>query len=724
MNKTMRILFSTLLGIMLLAGGMAMESQAKTPTYDKVLKKTPPLRDIQIPEVTRVELDNGMIVYLVEDHDLPVVKMNARMRFGSIYEPASKVGLVGVMGAVMRTGGTEQYPGDDLDVMLENMGAMVEVDVGGASPLSNKGVSEARMRMRCLTENLDEVMDVFVDVMRNPAFPQEKIDLALTQEKTAISRRNDDADTIAWREVKKLYYGADSPYARHPEYDTFDAITRGDLQGFHEYFVHPNNIVLTAGGDFDTQEMLGKIKDAFGDWSSVDTFFPPNPPVSDTKPTIAYIYKEDVNQSKIRMGHMGIMHDDEYFFPLRILNEILGGGFSSRLFSRVRSQEELAYSVFAWMVAGDHHPGPFLVGTDTKSESTVYAIEIILEEIRKVTEELVTEDELARAKNSLKNSFVFEFTSPYAIAGEKAATEFWGKDPEYLDKFLSNVDAVTAEDVLEAAQARIHPDEIAILVVGREEDFDKPLSTLGEVVEIDITIPAPSNQDEEIPEPTDASLAEGRLLLDASLMEAGGRSSMDKLNSFDMSADFVIQGGPMGAMTFKIRQRSEADRLRVDMSTPFGDMLQVINGDLGWMKNPMGVQSLTPEQIRESLADAVPDNIAIFRETTGNEVQYLGMREMDGVEYDLLYIYGEDDEWTKLYLDRSTHILSAKESREITDQGPALVQVFFSDYKKLNGFMVPYVSRTLHNGELFGETTVKEISANGSFDDSLFEEPK
>ncbi len=724
MNKTMRILFSTLLGLMLLAGGMVDGAQAKTPTYDKVLKKTPKLRDIQVPEVTRVQLDNGMIVYLVEDHDLPVVKLNARIRSGSIYEPGNKVGLSDIMAEVMRTGGTEKYPGDDLDVRLENIGASVEINAGGFSPLSNTGLAITRARMRCLEEDTDEVLDIFADILRNPAFPQEKIDLALTQTKTAISRRNDDADGIAWREVKKLYYGADSPYARHPEYDTLDAITRGDLSAFHQYFMHPNNIILTAGGDFDTQEMLGKIEAAFGDWSYVDTFFPPDPPVHDTKPTIAYIYKEDVNQSKIRMGHMGIMHDDEYFFPLQILNEILGGGFSSRLFSRVRSQEELAYSVFAWMVAGDHHPGPFVVGTDTKSESTVYAIELILEEIRKVTEEPVTDDELNRAKNSLKNSFVFEFTSPYSIAGEKANTEFWGKDPEYLDKYLANVDAVTADDVLAAAQARIHPDDIAILVVGREEDFDKPLSTLGEVVEIDIEIPAPSMAEEDIPEPTDASLAEGRLLLDASIMEAGGRDAMDKLKSFDMDADFLIQGGPMGSMNFGIHQRSDATRLRLDMTTPFGDMIQVVNGELGWMKNPMGVQSMTPEQIRQSLQGAMPENVGLFLDADGREVQYLGSRELEGTEYDLLYVYGDEGDWTKLYLDRTTHILAASESQENTDMGPALVLNFFNDYRETGGFKLPYATRSLHNGELFSESTYKSITVNAELEDSLFEEPK
>jgi zinc protease len=715
MNNPMRILFSTLLGLMLLAGGMVGESQAKKSAYDKVLERTPKLRDIQIPDVTRVELDNGMIIFLVEDHDLPVVRLGARLRVGSIYEPGAKIGMSDIMGTVMRTGGTEKYPGDELDIMLENMGASVESGVNDAS---------GSVSMRCLSENLDEVMDVFVDILRNPAFPQEKIDLALTQSKTAISRRNDEADGIAWREIFKLYYGDDSPYARQPEYDTLDAIVRGDLVGFHQYFVHPNNIILTVGGDFDTQGMLDKIKAAFEDWSYVDTFFPPDPPVHPTKPTIAYIFKEDVNQSNIRMGHIGIMHDDEHFFPLRILNEILGGGFSSRLFSRVRSQEELAYSVFAWMVAGNHHPGPFIVGCDTKSESTVYAIEIILEEIRKVTEEFVTEDELERAKNSLKNSFVFEFTSPYAIANEKSATEFWGKDSDYLDKYLANVDAVTVEDVLEAAKARIHPDEMAILVVGREGDFDKPLSTLGEVIEIDITIPEATMGDEDIPDPTDSSLAEGRLLLDASLMEAGGRDVMDKLKSFEMKADFLIQGGPMGSMTFKIHQSSEPSRLRIDMSTPFGDMVQVVAGELGWMKNPMGVQSMTPEQVLETLESSVPDNIGIYRAANGHDVQYLGMRELEGVEYDLIYVYEDEGGWSKLYLDRVTHKLAAKESRETTDQGPALVKTFFTDYRKVGGFEIPFSSRSLHNGELFSESTVTELKVNVEFADDLFVEPK
>ena len=714
-DKALRLFGMTLALLLLLGALMPGEALAKKNSYDKVLKGLPELRDFQVPEVTREELPNGMVLYLVEDHDLPVVRIGAMIRAGSIYEPGAKTGLADLVGTVMRTGGTETYPGDDLDQILENMGASVETGMGEVS---------ASASMRCLTENLDDVLPIFADVLRNPGFPQEKIDLALTQMKTGISRRNDDASGIAGREISKLYYGADSPYARHPEYDTLSGIERADLEAFHEYFYHPNNVILVAGGDFDTAEMIAAFEGVFGDWAAGDTYFPPDPVLGETPMSVNYVRKDDVNQSNVRMGHLGIRWDDEYLFPLQVLNQILGGGFSSRLFSIVRSQNELAYGVWAWMIVGNHHRMPFTVGVDTKSESTVEAIQLIVGELEKVREEPVTDEELARAKDGLKNSFVFNFSSPYSIARRKASYEFHGRPQDYLDTYLAKVDAVSAEDILAAARARIHPDQMAILVVGKSEDFDAPLSELGfgDVNEIDITIPEPSFEF-ELPEATAETLAEGRALMKNAVGVFGGAKSIAGIDTRDVESDFTMLETGMGPLTFSIRSRHQGDqKLRVDTNTPFGSMTQILTREKGFMVSPRGKQEVTGAELDDMWASEKNDPLHILGNLDGYQAQSLGREALEGVDCDVVYLTAEGGDGYKLFLD-DAGLIHAMEFKDQGQSGPVMNLSVFEDYEKAGGVQFARSVKIHHDGALFATLTIKSLKVNVSLDEGIFAEP-
>ncbi|MEJ1931114.1 pitrilysin family protein, partial [Nostoc sp. NIES-2111] len=182
-----------------------------------------PLPEIKLPKYERFVLQNGLVVYLMEDHELPLISGTAMIRAGSRWEPADKVGLAGFTGAVMRTGGTKQHSGNDLNQILEERAASVEVNIGEASGSAS---------FESLTEDAETVFGLFAEVLREPVFAQEKLDLAKTQAKGGIARRNDDPDDIAGREFRKLIYGKDSPYARITEYATVDAIAREDLLQF------------------------------------------------------------------------------------------------------------------------------------------------------------------------------------------------------------------------------------------------------------------------------------------------------------------------------------------------------------------------------------------------------------------------------------------------------------------------------------------------------------
>ena len=688
---------------------------AKKSPYDKVLEDLPAMRDFQPPAVTREELPNGMVLYLVEDHDLPLIRASAMIRAGSIYEPAAKVGLADLVGTVMRSGGSERYPGDKMDVLLEDMGASVETGMSDAS---------ASASLRCLTENFDQVLDIFADVLRHPAFPEDKIELARTQMKTGISRRNDDASEIAQREIAKLYYGADSPYARQLEYDTLAAIDRGDMVKYHEYFYHPNNVILTVGGDFDTATMVTALRAAFDDWERVETFYPPDPVLSETPMSVNLVEKDDVNQSKVRMGHLGIRWDDEYLFPLQVLNQILGGGFSSRLFSELRSKRELAYGVWAWMITGNHHRMPFTVGIDTKSEATVEAIGLIIDELNKVREEPVTPEELSRAKEGLKNSFVFNFSSPFSIASRKASYEFYGRPQDFLDTYLAKVDAVTADDILQAARARIHPDQMAILVVGKSEDFDAPLSSLGfgEPNLIDVTIPSPT-LDVELPPTTPENLAAGAALMAQAVKAFGGAKALDAVKSLRFDADFVLQETGMGPMTFGVVTQREGDtRMRVETTTPFGNMTQILTKDAGWIVSPRGKKAVTGQDLADMWKGERSNPLYLLRHLDAYKAQSLGTESLDGVDCDVVYLHGEGDEGYKLYLGPE-HLIRGMEYKDEGQAGPVMNLTLAKDYEKTGGIAFARNMEINHDGTLFAVLKVKTVAVNPTLDASLFSEP-
>jgi predicted Zn-dependent peptidase len=464
-------------------GGAAGAAMAQEPVRAYKQLKYPKLADIQIPDVQRLTLPNGMQLFVLEDHELPLIHVSAMIRTGSVYEPADKIGLAGLTGTVMRTGGTTGRTGDQIDEQLEQIAASVETGIGD---------SFGRASMSVLKEDVDTGLAILADVLMNPAFRQDKIDLAKISARSAIARRNDNPGGIAAREYAKLIYGSDSVYARQTEYATIDKITRDDLVAFHRKFFHPNNAMLAVWGDFEARQMIAKIKEVFKDWQRTDVKLPPVPEVKyEFRPTVNAIRKDDMNQGIIRLGHLGGLMSDPDYHALMVMNEILGGGFTSRLFKNVRSRQGLAYSV-GGAYRGDYdHPGLFSLSCQTKLKSTVHATEAIIAEVKKMTQEEVTDEELALAKDSYLNSFVFNFDSKGQIINRLMTYAYYGYPADFLQKTKENVEKVTKADVLRVAKAHLRPDKMQILVVGRPDDLDKPLSTLGDVKTIDITIPAP-----------------------------------------------------------------------------------------------------------------------------------------------------------------------------------------------------------------------------------------
>lgn len=443
----------------------------------------PPLPEITLPNYERFQLPNGMTVYLIVDHELPLIEGTALIRTGERWDPIDKVGLADIATTVIRSGGTANHSPDQLNQILEDKAASVEVSVGNTS---------ASASFSGLSEDTVLILGLFADVLQKPVFDQAQIDLAKKQIKGAITRRNDEPGDIASREFRKLIYGADNPYASTVEYATLNNIQRQDLIKFHQQYFHPANIILGIVGDFDPKEMRGLINEKFGNWQTTAPPLPPLPVVKQVNQGGTFFVEQpQLTQSNVLLGHLGGKYDSPDYPALSVLNAVLNG-FGGRLFNNIRSKEGLAYSVYGMWGAGYDYPGLFIAGGQTRSESTVPFVQAINQEIERIRTQPITLEELQQAKESSLNSFIFNFARPSQTLSRLMSYQYYGYPEDFIFQYQRAVEATTIEDVKRVAQKYLQPEKIVTLVVGNSEEIKPTLETLTKgqkVIPIDITIP-------------------------------------------------------------------------------------------------------------------------------------------------------------------------------------------------------------------------------------------
>jgi zinc protease len=485
MSSAMRKLTFFAFIVALAPGLVAQEPWAKIPI--------PPLPAFHPQEPTRIVLPNGMVIFLQEDHELPTIDGVARIRGGSRSEPAAKTGLMSIYSEVWRTGGTRDQTGDQLDDFLEIRAAKVETGVNDDS---------TSISLSCLKDDFSDVFKIFSEVLRAPAFREEKMDLAKREAFDGISRRNDEVNEITHREAIKLAYGSTNPYARIPEYATINAITRQDLVEWHQTYVHPNNIIIGIVGDFDSAQMEATLRKAFGDWHKGPAAKIPDIHFEPAKPGLYFVKKEDVNQSNIRMIGLGTTRNNPDYYAIEVFNEVLAGGFSSRLVQSIRTAQGLAYFVGGGIGTRFDHPGILQLAMGTKSSTTVESIQALYTQIDELKTRPINDAEIARGKDAILNTFVFNFDTPDKVLRERMAYEFYGYPADFLERYRVGIEKVTTADVTRVISKYLHKDQLAVLVVGNPSDFDKPLSSLGQVKDVDITIHPPPPQMGEAGQPS------------------------------------------------------------------------------------------------------------------------------------------------------------------------------------------------------------------------------
>ena len=501
MNRKKGIAFlSTVLAIM---SGFALglpakaqsgsENGAAIPKRPEQLKFPPLVYEPPSPAKYRVALKNGPIAYVVPDRELPLVNIAIYVRTGSYLDPAGKEGLADITGYLLTRGGTKAKTAEELEERL----AFLAAQLG-----SGVGESQGSVSLNLLSKDLDEGLGILRDVLTTPRFQDDKIELRKQQMLQAMEQRNDDSEAIEGREHGFLSFGENFWANHYSTAASVKSVTRADIEGFQQKWFHPDNFVVAVNGDFDRDEMVRKLENLFANWP----FHGEKPPAIPTNTEFAkpgvYLLDKDVNQGRVSVLLPGIRRDNPDYFSVLVMNDVLGGGgFTSRIMSRVRSDEGLAYSAYSSFPGGVYYPLTFTAAFQSKSRTVAYATSIVLQEMKKMAGGLPTETELNTSKRGFVDRFPHSFATKGQVANTFAQDEFTGRyarDPDYWQNFRARIEAVTAGDVERVAKKYLTPDKAVILVVGHKDDVlmklpDHPVElkelTSGPVTELPLRDP-------------------------------------------------------------------------------------------------------------------------------------------------------------------------------------------------------------------------------------------
>ncbi len=480
----MKYLYTFIMILLLATLALGETPVAKSVGSKTIAKLSGKAPDVQIPkvgtDVERIVLDNGLIVYLYENHRLPILNISTMIRCGSVYDTDDKAGISDLIGTVIRTGGSKSISGDSLNMLLEYSAGSLEFRVGSEMGTANLNV---------LSKDAEMGLNLWADLLRNPAFPADKLELAKVDIRNSIKRRNDEPGGVTNRYFNKLIYGS-HPNGRILEWATIKALTVEDLAAYHAKYFVPNNMMVGISGDFKRDEILAKLNTLVGDWAKSPALPAPPPAVQMTPNPGVFEVIKDINQANIRIGELGIKRDNPDRYAISLMNYILGGGsFTSRLTSRVRSDEGLAYHVSSAFDIDSRDYGIFAATCQTKSATAHKATKLIMEEISRIRTEGANEDELTDAKNAAINRFVFNFDTSGKIVQNLMSLEYNGYPPDFYANYTANISKITLADIKAVAQKYLNMNQLTLVVVGKPETFDKPLDEFGKVETIELVEP-------------------------------------------------------------------------------------------------------------------------------------------------------------------------------------------------------------------------------------------
>lgn len=621
--------------------------------------KSGPAPEINIGEAETFTLPNGLQVFVVKNDKLPRVSFTLVLERDPILE-GDKAGLTGFVGEMM-TGGTTTRTKDQLDEEIDFIGASLSA-------------SSTSIFASSLKKHQEKVLELMADVLYNPVFPQEELDKLKKQSLTGLATSKDNPNAISARLVNAMVYGKDHPYGEVETEETINNITVEDIKNYYETFFKPNIAYLAIVGDMDKAEAEKVVNKYFSDWKPGDvpkfTYKMPTRPDSER---VALVDRSSSVQTNINIVQpVELKIGDEDYISSRLVNQILGGGSSSRLFMNLREDKGYTYGAYS-SISSDKLIGEVSVNASVRTEVTDSAVVQFIYELDRLVKEGVTEEELQKAKSNLAGSFGRSLESPSTIANFALNTARYDLPADYYATYLQKMNSYTVEDINKAAVDLIQPDKMYITAVGNGSEIKEKLEQFG-TVEMYDNMGDPAKEIEM----TDASLTAEKVL-ENYISAIGGEDAANAIKGAKVVMTADVMGNAVEiSMTFDDANMRFGQKTKV-----MGNVMQsstMMNGK-GSVSAGGQTMEMTDEQLEEAKMNAffIPE---LHYQAMGYSMTLDGIKDVEGTPAYKVIIANPSGAKVINYYAVDSGLKIKNENEKAGD-------TFYSDYQEKEGVLVP-----------------------------------
>ena len=670
--------------------------------------KYPPLSTVQPPKLEVSTLPNGLKVYVAEQREFPIIGGAVMVRTGTAFDPPERIGLASIAGSLLRQGGTELKTGAQVDETLAQLGMSVDSSVGETAVM---------VTFTALARNAEPSLALLRELLTRPEFRQDRLDAAKTKLRDSIAHRTDDTPEFLRRELSGLIFGRSTPYGWQPDYAGIERITRTDLKKFHQRYFSPANMMLGVWGDFDASRVQAMVQKVFGDWPAGPGPAPEPPKASATPaPGIYLAEKPDASDGRFLIGQPGGMVNSKDYAALQVMARMFNR-LQQRITTRARTRAAASAvrilgitvdDVRASWDAGFDHPGLFRVYGTCRAAATTEVLQAVLDDIEHMRTEEATDEELRIARSAVIDSFAASWDTG-AKAFQRAMTlEYYGFPRDFPQRYQEAITAVTRADVIRVAKQYLNPAALTTLVIGNPRIFSVPLEKISpQVNRFDLTAPAPKNV---VSESTDATIAEGKRILQRAQAAAGGVEKLEAVKDYAIASEFQLDpaipeiGGSKVPQTDRWIQPSV---FRQDISLPTGRISAYSDGKAGWISTRQGWGALTGAQLKQLQGDLFR---SYFRFLMSDRIEG---RTVNLVDQDLIEVTDATGQIARMEFDPKTG-LPARSTYDVPQAAgpPLMTEDVYSDFREVAGIKIPFRTVITQGGRKFADVVLTDVRIN------------
>jgi zinc protease len=681
----------TVIAVLLVCVAYAQVDRTKAP-------KAAAAREIKIGDYQTFTLKNGLQVFVVENHKLPRVQFTIQLKNDPILEK-DKTGYVELAGELLGTGTTTKSKAQ-LDEEVDFIGATLNTSWTGIFASS-------------LTKHRDRLLELVSDVLFNPAFAQSELDKLKTQKLSELAAGKDDPQAIAANVKNVLVYGKDHTYGEISTEKTVEAITLADCKGYYSTYFKPNNAYLVIVGDIDMKTAKSSAEKFFNKWTSGEVKNPTYAkPAAPAKTYVALVDRPASVQSVISIAYpVELKTGSQEAIKARVMNQILGVGFSARLMQNLREKHGYTYGASS-QLNSDFLIGNFSAGASVRNEVTDSSVYEFMSELNRIVNEPVADGELTAAKAFISGQFGRSLENPQTIASFAVNTAKYNLPKDYYNNYLKYIDAVTTADVQASAKQYIKPGNAHIVVVGKGDDVAAKLKPFGEVKYFDVYgQPYTPAAKSALP----AGLTAEKVL--ASYIDAiGGAKKLQ-----DVKTSKVVMSASIQGQSIKITETKKAPNMSVEEMS-FGGMVMQSS-----ITNGKDVVAISQGQ--KIPLDGKDKEAQIFGAASFKELTYSSMgatATLKGVEkvnekdaYAVEFSLPLGTKMTEYY-DAQSGLKVQTMNVQSTPQGDKVITINYSDYKEVGGIKIPHKVSTVGAAPFPLDFMIESFEVNPKVDDSIF----